>query len=264
MNTAELGLSSREPRRQSSPSLKLEGTRVLPFEKGLEQLGLNLNRRQLDTFQRYYRELTSWNRRLNLTRIVEYPQVQTLHFLDSLTAWLVLSQQANNGGRVMDLGAGAGFPGLPLKIAFPEMRLTLVESVGKKVFFLQHLLRALELPDVEVLHGRAEALAHEPSHRAAFDTVLARGLAPLRVLAELALPFCRQGGVVVAHKKGDLAEELGQAQNALSLLGGRIVEQQAVDVEGLRDRRVLVVVRKVADTPAKFPRRPGMPKKRPL
>ena len=164
----------------------------------------------------------------------------------------------------MDLGSGAGFPGLPLKIAFPEIRLALVESVGKKVSFLQHLLLTLELPDVEVLHGRAEALAHEAGHRAAFDTVLTRGLAPLRVLAELALPFCRQGGVMVAYKKGDLAEELAEAQNAITLMGGRIVEQQAVDVEGLRDRRVLVVIKKIADTPAKYPRRPGMPKKRPL
>ena len=264
MNTTTSGLSSLEPRRQSSPSLKLEGTSVSPFEKGLEQLGLNLTSRQLDTFQRYYRELTDWNRRFNLTRIVEHPQVQRLHFLDSLTAWLVLSRQANRGGRVMDLGSGAGFPGLPLKIAFPEISLTLVESVGKKVSFLQHLLLTLELPDVEVLHGRAETLAHESAHRAAFDTVLTRGLAPLRVLAELALPFCRQGGVMVAYKKGDLSEELAQAQNAITLMGGRIVKQQAVDVEGLRDRRVLVVIKKVADTPAKYPRRPGVPKKSPL
>ena len=264
MNTTTSGLSSLEPRRQSSPSLELEGTSVSPFEKGLEQLGLNLTNRQLDAFQKYYRELTDWNRRFNLTRIVEYPKVQALHFLDSLTAGLVLSRQANKGGRLMDLGSGAGFPGLPLKIAFPEIRLALVESVGKKVSFLQHLLLTLELPDVEVLHGRAEALAHEAGHRAAFDTVLTRGLAPLRVLAELALPFCRQGGVMVAYKKGDLAEELAQAQNAITLMGGRIVEQQAVDVEGLRDRRVLVVIKKIADTPAKYPRRPGMPKKRPL
>ena len=164
----------------------------------------------------------------------------------------------------MDLGSGAGFPGLPLKIAFPEISLTLVESVGKKVSFLQHLLLTLELPDVEVLHGRAETLAHELGHRAGFDTVLTRGVAPLRVLAELALPFCRQDGVMVAYKKGDLAEELAEAQNAITLMGGRIVEQQAVDVEGLRDRRVLVVIKKVADTPAKYPRRPGMPKKSPL
>ena len=264
MNTTTSGLSSLEPWRQSNPSSQPEGLLESPFEKGLEQLGINLNSRQLDAFQRYYRELTDWNRRFNLTRIVEYPQVQRLHFLDSLTVWLVLSRQANKGGRIMDLGSGAGFPGLPLKIAFPEISLTLVESVGKKVSFLQHLLLTLELPDVEVLHGRAETLAHEPEHRAAFDTVLTRGLAPLRVLAELALPFCRQDGVMVAYKKGDLAEELAEAQNAITLMGGRIVKQQAVDVEGLRDRRVLVVIKKVADTPAKYPRRPGMPKKRPL
>ena len=264
MNTTTSGLSSLEPWRQYNPSSKPVRLRSSPFEKGLEQLGISLNDRQLDAFEKYHRELTDWNQRFNLTRIVECSQVQTLHFLDSLTAWLVLSRPVNEGGRIMDLGSGAGFPGLPLKIAFPEIRLTLVESVGKKVSFLQHLLRALELPDVGVLHGRAEALAHEPAHRAAFDTVLARGLASLRVLAELALPFCRQGGVVVAYKKGDLSEELAQAQNAITLMGGRIVKQQAVDVEGLRDRRVLVVIRKVADTPAKYPRRPGMPKKRPL
>ena len=163
------------------------------FRQGLDQLGLVLSDEQVHQFGIYQRELESWNRLFNLTRIVGHEPVQVLHFLDSLTAVLALSPETRAGGKVIDVATGAGFPGIPLKIALPGLRLTLVDSIGKKATFLEHLLDALNLPDVELLLERAESLAHEPDNRDAFDVVLARGLAPLRVLAELTLPFCKTG-----------------------------------------------------------------------
>ena len=187
-----------------------------------------------------------------------------MHFLDSLTAVLALSPETRAGGKVIDVATGAGFPGIPLKIALPGLRLTLVDSIGKKATFLEHLLDALNLPDVELLLERAESLAHEPDNRDGFDVVLARGLAPLRVLAELTLPFCKPGGILAAHKKGDIAQELEDARNAIELLGGRLADVQPVQVSGLEDNRVLVILEKIAPTPPRYPRRPGLPKKRPL
>ncbi len=219
---------------------------------------------QIRRFQVYERELEAWNRHFNLTRITGREQVQTLHFLDSLTAVLAFSAEIESDGRVIDIGAGAGFPGIPLKIALPELRLTLVESVGKKVSFLEHLLDTLKISDVQLLHGRSETIAHDPRHRGVFDVAMARGLAPLRVLVELALPFCRVGGILVAHKKGDIDQELQDAQTAISLMGGRLAKVQPVCVTGLEDNRALVIVEKVSPTTDRYPRRAGIPKKRPL
>ena len=150
------------------------------FRQGLDQLGLVLSDEQVRQFGIYQRELESWNQRFNLTRIVGHEPVQVLHFLDSLTAVLALSPETRAGGKVIDVATGAGFPGIPLKIALPGLRLTLVDSIGKKATFLEYLLDALNLPDVELLLERAESLAHEPDNRDAFDVVLARGLAPMR------------------------------------------------------------------------------------
>ena len=234
------------------------------FQQGLSQLGLTLSDDQIRQFQIFERELEAWNRRFNLTRITGRERVQTHHFLDSLTAVLALPPDVRDGGKVIDVATGAGFPGIPLKIALPGVRLTLVDSVGKKATFLEHLLDALNLSDVQLLLERAETLAHEPDNRDAFDVVLARGLAPMRVLAELTLPFCKPGGIVVAHKKGDISQELEDAQNAIAVLGGGLADIRPVSVTGLEDDRALVVVEKVSPTPARYPRRPGIPKKRPL
>ena len=234
------------------------------FRQGLDQLGLTLAAGQICQFQIYRRELETWNRRFNLTRITGHEQVQTLHFLDSLSTLIALPPEIRTGGQVIDVGSGAGFPGIPLKIALPEIRLTLVESVGKKATFLTHLLETLNLPDVKLLHDRAETLAHNPDFRESFDAVLSRGVAPLPVLAELTLPFCKPDGIVAAHKKGNITQELDDAQNAVTTLGGRLADLHPVRLSGLQDNRVLVIVEKVSPTPARYPRRPGIPKKRPL
>ena len=231
---------------------------------GATELGLDLTEPQLDQFERYYRELADWNQRMNLTSITGYEDVQVRHFLDSLTCFLTCSRALPPGYRVIDLGAGAGFPGLPLKLVFPQLALTLVDSVGKKTGFLRHLVESLEITGVEILTGRAEELAHREDLRERFDLALARGLARMPVLLEYALPFCRTGGRVVAWKHGGIQQELASAERALEALGGRYAAIHPVTITGLTDNRILVVVEKVRSTPLAFPRRPGMPAKQPI
>ncbi len=234
------------------------------LEQGARELGLNLADGQLAQFETYYRELADWNQRVNLTAITDYEGVQVKHFLDSLTACLAYPQGLPAGCRVIDIGSGAGFPGLPLKLAFPHISLTLADSVGKKTAFLHHLVDVLELADVTVLTERAEALGQNPNLRESFDLVLARGLAKMPALLEYALPLCRVGGKVLAWKHGGIQPELAGAERALKILGGRWVEIIPIKVTGLTDNRILVVAEKISPTPAEYPRRIGLPAKQPL
>ncbi len=230
---------------------------------GASGLGLTLSAAQCDLFETYYLELTDWNRRANLTTITQYEDVQVNHFLDALTVALVW-RPASDTPNVIDVGSGGGVPGVPLRIVFPEIRLTLLEATAKKAAFLRHLTERLELDDVETVVGRAEQIAHDERFRGGFDLVLARGIAPMPALAELTLPFAATGGIVVAHKKGDIGEETRQADGAIQMMGGRLREIRAVELPEFTDNRCLVVIEKVAATPAKYPRRPGIPAKRPL
>ena len=231
---------------------------------GALELGIKLTDQQLAQFETYYRELHQWNQRVNLTAITEYSEVQVKHFLDSLTCCLAFPEGPPANLKIVDIGAGAGFPGLPLKLVFPDFQLTLSDSVGKKTTFLRHLLQVLELPDVTVLTARAEQLGRAPETRERFDLVLARGVAKLPALLEYALPLCRIGGKVVTWKHGGIQQELESAQRALQLLGGRWGQIIPVALTGLTDNRILVTVEKVSATPAEYPRRPGLPRKQPL
>lgn len=240
---------------RDAPTLLLEGA---------ESLGVRLTDAAARGFARYYAELTRWNRRVNLTAITEWDAAQILHFVDSLSAAAALPQAALEGGRVVDVGSGAGFPGIPLKLAYPSMRLALVEARGKKAAFLREICDTLGLRDVEVRAGRAETLAHEPDLREGFDAALARAVDDTAVLAELTLPFVRVGGLAALHKKGDIADELARAEGAICALGGSLREVKQVATAHLDGGRALVMIDKVGATPSKFPRRPGMPAKRPL
>jgi 16S rRNA (guanine527-N7)-methyltransferase len=231
---------------------------------GAERLGICLEPGQLDQFETYYAELSDWNLRANLTSITDYTEVQAKHFLDSLTVCLAAEKELRTGAHVVDIGSGAGFPGIPLKIAFPGIDLHLIESVGKKTAFLSHLVGKLALDCTSVHTGRAEVLAREPELRESFDLALIRGVAKLPLLLEYSLPFCRTGGITVALKHGGLEAELEAAAHALSELGGEVAAVHRVELEGLMDNRVVVAIQKVAPTSERYPRRTGIPAKRPL
>ena len=241
---------------------KDRGTRLLL--QGSAELGVQLTLAQMEQFRTYYNELTIWNSRVNLTSVTGWDEVLTRHFLDSLTARLALSPQMIEGGRFIDIGSGAGLPGVPLKIAFPGLRATLVEATGKKAAFLEHLVGRLGLQDVDVLTGRAETLGHEAGLREGFDFVVARAVSGMAALAELTLPFCRVGGRVIAWKSRGAAADIRGAAGAISATGGELIEEIEVALPGLGDDRILVVLGKVAKTPERYPRRPGVPARRPL
>ena len=234
------------------------------LHKGALELGIELAKGQLGQFEAYYREMAEWNQKVNLTAITEYGEVQVKHFLDSLTACLALDGQPPPGAKIIDVGTGAGLPGLPLKLAFPDIRLVLTDSVGKKTRFLHHLMEVLGLADVEVFTGRAEELGHRQDLRENFDLVVSRGVAKLPALLEYTLPFCETGGKVIAWKHADIKKELADAEGALKTLGGQLRGIVPVQVAGLTDQRVLVIVDKTRATPAEYSRRPGVPAKRPI
>ncbi len=239
-----------------------------------EALGLPLSASQVHQFEEYYRHLIAANRRVSLTSVTDYEEVQTRHFGESLAVGAALYRarvlRTGESSAVVDLGAGAGFPGLPLKIAHPSLRLTLLEATAKKASFLNQLVAQLELPDVVVISERAETVAHDPAHRQRYDLVLARAVAPLAVLIELALPFLRVGGHLATPKGSRAPKEIAEAGPALEICGGRILSAQPLPSPppSLRSGQALpltlVLVEKVGPTPAAYPRRPGIPARRPL
>ena len=236
---------------------------ILPgaFLSGLRQLGLELNGLQLEQFLLYRHELLEWNTRFNLTAITDPEEVLMKHFLDSLTLLIAYNRL---GARLLDIGAGAGFPGLPLKIARPHWEVVLLEATGKKVNFLRHVIEALRLEGIVAVQGRAEELAHNDAFRATFDVVTARAVASLPILLEYASPFCRVGGQIILPKKGDLAEELAQGKRAAQEIGATLEEDIPVTLPGLEDGRRLLVWEQARKCPAQIPRSGSAIAKRPL
>jgi 16S rRNA (guanine527-N7)-methyltransferase len=240
-----------------------EGMNALVVEAAA--LGFSLDVAQVERFARYRALLLDWNTRVNLTSITDPAEVVTRHFLDSLTCVLALpTEWRERGITLIDVGSGAGFPGLPLAIALPNWQVTLLEATGKKVRFLEAVVAELGLANVESVTGRAEEVAHRPEYRGRFDVVTARALAVLHTLLEYCCPFARTGGYVVAPKKGDLAEEVAVGGRAANLLGAKLLAPEPITLPGLADGRVLVVARQERPCPPQYPRAAGAPVKRPV
>lgn len=234
------------------------------FTKDIQTLlGLRLSPRQLAAFERYEQDLLSWNEKFNLTAIRDLEGIRTKHFLDSLSCLLVMRE--NPPLRLIDIGTGAGFPGIPLKIALPNLaQLTLVESVGKKADFCRHIVDELALDHVDVQTGRAEELGQARSFREHYDWAVARAVAALPVLVEFLLPLVRVGGAILAQKGESGPAEAHASARAIQLLGGRLRTVQKLNLPGVVEDRYLVVVDKIAATPPGYPRRVGLPAKRPI
>jgi 16S rRNA (guanine527-N7)-methyltransferase len=226
------------------------------------EFGLALSDEQLARFASYMHLLLDWNRRLNLTAITDPREVQALHFLDSLSCAIVTGDL--NGRRLVDVGSGAGFPGLPLKILYPELQLTMIESVAKKASFLEAVVAELKLAGVAILVGRAEEAGRMAAQRGQYDWAVARAVASLAVLAEYLLPLCRTGGRMLAMKGKKAVEESASAGRAIEVMGGGEAVLRPLQLPGRMESRFLVVVEKVSATPEQYPRRAGVPAKRPL
>lgn len=231
-------------------------------QDALNLLGVRLSARQLSAFERYEQILLDWNARFNLTAIREPGAIRAKHFLDSLTC--VLAWRDNPPSSLIDVGTGAGFPGIPLKIYQPGLSLTLVESVGKKAEFCRHVAAELNMDRVEVVQARAEEVGQIPRHREHYDWAVARAVASLPILVEYLLPLVRIGGGVLAQKGDGGPAEAHASEKAIRLLGGRMRQLTKVDLPGVAEERYLVVIDKIAATPPNYPRRVGIPTKKPL
>lgn len=229
---------------------------------GAKALGIILSDEQVDLFGRYRDLLLDWNERMNLTAVRDAGQIEQRHFLDSLTCSVVTGDL--NGQRLIDVGSGAGFPGLPLKILYPDLQLSLLESIGKKRDFLQAVVDELELGDTRVIVGRAEDVGQSRDHREAYDWAVARAVARLGVLVEYLLPLVRVGGHVLAQKGRQAEVEMGEAEKGIALLGGGAPRLMPVQPAGREEPSYLVLIEKIKATPDLYPRRAGVPAKRPL
>ena len=232
------------------------------FDQELETLGIRLMDVQKRQFDRYYELLIEWNRVMNLTGITEYDEVNLKHFTDSLT--IVRIKDMENVSTLIDVGTGAGFPGIPIKIAFPYIKVTLLDSLNKRIKFLNQVVEELDLEDVVTLHGRAEDYAKKEEYREQFDLCASRAVANLSTLSEYCLPFIKKGGCFVSYKSADSDEEIQQSEKALDILGGKIEKVDKFVLPGSDMGRALVMIEKVKNTPRKYPRKAGVPSKEPL
>lgn len=230
------------------------------FEKGLEDLGISLNETQIKQFLDYYELLVETNKVMNLTAITEFDEVIEKHFLDSLS--LCRIYDLNREIRVLDLGTGAGFPGVPLKIAFPQIRLVLADSLNKRIKFLENVVGELSLQNVSCVHGRAEKMGRNKEYREQFDLCVSRAVANLSSLSEYCIPFVKEGGAFISYKSGEIEEEANAAKKAISVLGGELREIYKFDL--YEQKRSFVIIDKKKKTPKAYPRKAGTPTKEPL
>ena len=232
------------------------------FEQKLNEMGIQLSERQYQQFNNYFELLIEWNKVMNLTGITEYEEVNEKHFVDSLS--IVKAVDIGSIETVMDVGTGAGFPGIPLKIAFPHLKVTLLDSLNKRIKFLDTVISELKLEDIHTIHGRAEDYARKEEYRENFDLVVSRAVANLSTLSEDWLPYVKTGGLFIPYKSGEIEEEVKNAETALKILGGKKRKTVKFQLPGSDIGRTLLVVEKIKSTGKKFPRKAGLPAKEPL
>ncbi len=232
------------------------------FVKDLQYYSLSLDKRQICQFLKYYELLVHWNTFVNLTAITEFSEVIKKHFIDSLS--LVRYIDLSKVDTVIDVGTGAGFPGIPLKIAFPHLHITLLDSLQKRVSFLNEVIRELDLSEVETIHGRAEDFAKSDLFREKYDLCVSRAVANFSTLSEYCIPFLKTGGSFVSYKSDKVSEEIESSGNAVKILGGSIKEKFEFVLPYTDISRTIVIVQKKKETPVKFPRKAGLPSKEPL
>lgn len=225
-------------------------------------LGISLTQKQLDQFKAYYEMLIEKNKVMNLTAITEWEEVIDKHFIDSIS--LVKATDLSGEKRILDLGCGAGFPGIPLKIAFPNLKITLLDSLNKRINFLKDVIAELGLEEVEALHGRAEDYARKPEYREQFDYCVSRAVANLTSLSEYCIPYVKEDGYFISYKSGKVKEEVKEVKKALFLLGGQLEDVVSFTLPETDMERDFVLIKKEKKTPKKYPRKAGIPTKEPL
>lgn len=228
----------------------------------VKELSIVLNDKQIQQFEQYYNILVEWNKVMNLTAITEYEEVVEKHFLDSLT--IVNAIHVKKIETLIDVGTGAGFPGIPLKIAFPHLKVTLLDSLNKRIKFLNEVIDLLELNDIKAIHGRAEDYAKQAEYREQYDICVSRAVANLATLSEYCLPYVKVDGLFVPYKSGEIDEELKSSEKAVSILGGKVEEVVKFQLPGTDIGRSFVKIHKIKETKKKYPRKAGMPTKEPL
>lgn len=232
------------------------------FREGCRSLGLTLSDEQEAQFRTVLTELIEWNQKINLTTIIEPKDIVVKHFLDSLT--LTTVADFSKGGRLIDVGTGGGFPGIPLKIVFPELNVVLLDSVGKRLGYLDHLIHILGFTKITTLHARSEDAGRLPAYRDKFNFVTARAVARMSTLSELCIPLCKVGGLFLAMKGPDISKEITAAKSAVVQLGGTLRKVETLELPYEAGSRTITVIEKVKPTPATFPRKAGIPSRQPL
>lgn len=234
----------------------------LKLEAMLDELNITYTEKMLEQFDLYYGILIEWNKVMNLTGITEYNDVIVKHFVDSLS--IVKAVDMSNISTMIDIGTGAGFPGVPIKIAFPHINVCLLDSLNKRIKFLNKVIDKLGLTDVTALHGRAEDYARQKDYRQKYDLCVSRAVANLSVLSEYCLPYVKNGGYFVSYKSGEIDEELLYSKNAIKLLGGKIQDIIKFELVNTDINRSFIVIKKIISTDKRYPRKAGMPAKEPL